>query len=107
MIPIACPECGTKLKVKDSLAGKRVHCPRCKAVVVVPKATTTTGPPESASKVNKNFAEDATIAPQALNEFAEDATVPPHAPKPGAALPVQETTVSREDDHLQAVRAEP
>src|SRR4051794_4738742 len=33
---IPCPSCGTKLKVPESAAGKKVACPSCKQVVTVP-----------------------------------------------------------------------
>lgn len=35
-ISILCPGCQKKLKVKDELAGKRVKCPGCGQVIVVP-----------------------------------------------------------------------
>jgi predicted Zn finger-like uncharacterized protein len=37
-ISFACPECGSKLVVKAGAAGRRLKCPRCSHVVVVPKA---------------------------------------------------------------------
>jgi biopolymer transport protein ExbD len=37
MIRFRCDGCGKQLKVADSLAGKRGKCPRCGAVVNVPK----------------------------------------------------------------------
>ena len=40
-IPLECTGCGKKLKVKDESAGKRVKCPECQAVVVVPKLDST------------------------------------------------------------------
>jgi serine/threonine protein kinase len=36
MIVLPCPECQTKLRVKDDLAGRRVACPSCRKPVAVP-----------------------------------------------------------------------
>lgn len=38
MIRIKCPNCGHRLKVPDSAAGKKGKCPRCGAVVELPAA---------------------------------------------------------------------
>jgi predicted RNA-binding Zn-ribbon protein involved in translation (DUF1610 family) len=35
---VACPECGKKLKIKTALAGKKVKCPGCGMLVLVPAA---------------------------------------------------------------------
>lgn len=35
---IHCPECDAPLRVRDGMAGKKVKCPRCAKVVVVPDA---------------------------------------------------------------------
>ncbi|MBC7856915.1 MAG: hypothetical protein IAF94_26085 [Pirellulaceae bacterium] len=35
-ISVTCPQCGTTLKVKDELAGKRGKCPRCQGAVQIP-----------------------------------------------------------------------
>src|SRR5262249_6581835 len=47
VMPVAfsCPECGKQLNVRDDLAGKRIKCPGCGAVVSVPDSD---GPPPSA-----------------------------------------------------------
>ena len=37
-IRVDCASCGKKLQVPDSTAGKRVKCPGCQAVLVVPSA---------------------------------------------------------------------
>lgn len=37
-ISVACPECEKRLKVADTVAGKKIRCPACKAVVAVPDA---------------------------------------------------------------------
>src|SRR5262245_1009356 len=50
MIDIVCPQCRTKLKVKDEAAGKQVRCPHCQRVQAVPL------PPSSA--------DDATLLPR-------------------------------------------
>ncbi|MFO0925610.1 MAG: hypothetical protein U0736_01040 [Gemmataceae bacterium] len=37
-ISLTCTGCKTKLKVRDDLAGRKVKCPRCAGVLVVPAA---------------------------------------------------------------------
>jgi formylglycine-generating enzyme required for sulfatase activity/serine/threonine protein kinase/Leucine-rich repeat (LRR) protein len=37
LLSFACPRCGKQGKVKGELAGKKVRCPRCRQVVVVPQ----------------------------------------------------------------------
>jgi hypothetical protein len=36
-IPLACA-CGRRFRIKDELAGKRILCPECKAIIAVPAA---------------------------------------------------------------------
>jgi predicted Zn finger-like uncharacterized protein len=49
-ITLSCPGCKTALRVRDDLAGKKVKCPRCARVVLVPvredDATEVLGAPE-------------------------------------------------------------
>ncbi len=44
-IALTCPACQRALKVKDELAGRKIKCPDCAAVIAVPgkKAVTETG----------------------------------------------------------------
>jgi predicted Zn finger-like uncharacterized protein len=44
---VECPACGATLNVGDSLAGKRVKCPKCQKAVTIPVANAA---PESASE---------------------------------------------------------
>ena len=37
-IRVACPECGSSLRVRDEYAGKRGACPKCGAIVRIPPA---------------------------------------------------------------------
>jgi predicted Zn finger-like uncharacterized protein len=37
-IDVSCPKCETKLRVRDVLAGKKVKCKKCEAVLTVPGA---------------------------------------------------------------------
>jgi predicted Zn finger-like uncharacterized protein len=39
-----CPKCTTKLAVDDSLAGKKVRCPKCMEIFTMPGGTSTTPP---------------------------------------------------------------
>src|SRR5262245_10156542 len=34
-VPITCPECDSRFKVKNELAGGKVRCPKCAAVLTV------------------------------------------------------------------------
>lgn len=36
MLSVACPGCQSRLKMKSTLAGRRVKCPKCKATIQVP-----------------------------------------------------------------------
>ncbi|HTU89432.1 MAG TPA: hypothetical protein VMF69_04985 [Gemmataceae bacterium] len=36
MAKIACPSCHKKIRLPDHLAGRRIMCPRCEAVITVP-----------------------------------------------------------------------
>ncbi|MHC4657920.1 MAG: hypothetical protein ACYS83_01920, partial [Planctomycetota bacterium] len=38
MIEFCCQRCSQKIKAQDKLSGKRVKCPKCSNIVVVPKA---------------------------------------------------------------------
>jgi hypothetical protein len=44
VIALACPGCVRTLHVRDDLAGKRVRCPSCQHIVLVPNGTTPTEP---------------------------------------------------------------
>ena len=64
-IRIKCPKCQTILGVKETLAGKKANCPKCRYLLTIPvpkaKANNTAGP----------TAEDAEAL--ALGAFAEEA----------------------------------
>jgi membrane protein implicated in regulation of membrane protease activity len=56
-ISVSCPQCSHALKAKDELAGKKVMCPKCQTVIVVPGAkgasvtsTPSTSPSSAATK---------------------------------------------------------
>jgi hypothetical protein len=56
-ISVSCPKCSHALKAKEELAGKKVMCPKCQAVIVVPgvkgasaSSTPSTGPTAAATK---------------------------------------------------------
>ena len=38
-IEVSCAECDKELRVKDELAGKKIKCPGCAAVIAVPNGT--------------------------------------------------------------------
>jgi tetratricopeptide (TPR) repeat protein len=39
MIVLDCPSCGSNIEIRDELAGRKVSCPHCRAVVAAPAAT--------------------------------------------------------------------
>src|SRR5260370_7598728 len=43
MLVFNCDECGAQLKLKDDVAGKKVRCPSCQAVVTAPPHSTHEG----------------------------------------------------------------
>ncbi|MFQ3652148.1 MAG: hypothetical protein SNJ75_17655, partial [Gemmataceae bacterium] len=43
-IEFDCEQCGKSLRVRDDLAGKRIKCPACAAVIVVPQELQTSPP---------------------------------------------------------------
>lgn len=43
-IPITCNNCNAKISAKDTLAGKRVKCPKCDSVLQIPLATKANAP---------------------------------------------------------------
>jgi hypothetical protein len=43
-VSIACDACGSRLKVPDHLAGRKVKCPKCGAAVAAPETGITAGP---------------------------------------------------------------
>src|SRR5438105_447293 len=46
-IRVTCHQCGTKLGVPDTAAGKKVRCSNCQAVCEVPAAITPAAPPKA------------------------------------------------------------
>lgn len=51
-ISISCTNCNSKYKLRDSLAGKRIACPKCQAVISVPATQSIAKP---APNVNDNL----------------------------------------------------
>jgi hypothetical protein len=56
-ISVSCPKCSHALKAKEELAGKKVMCPKCQAVIVVPgpkggsiSSTPSSGPSAASAK---------------------------------------------------------
>ena len=74
---VSCPGCQTKLKLKPEYAGRKIKCPRCAHVLVIPAAPGVTATPPKAIKK----AAAGSAAPP----------LPPPAPKTkGRALPEDE-----------------
>jgi WD40 repeat protein len=49
-LSVSCPECGMAHKLAQTVAGKRVRCPKCQAVFAVPPARSRTQPTRSADE---------------------------------------------------------
>jgi len=64
-----CGGCGNKLKVKKELAGKKVKCPKCGEVMLVPA--------EVVFPAGANLADEKTRAPQDATENLDAHTLPP------------------------------
>jgi predicted Zn finger-like uncharacterized protein len=83
---VACPECGTKLRLPDGLSGQEVRCARCSAIFVVPA-----GAPD---------------LPADLPQPADERPFPPPPPPP--ALPGTDLAIrlnlSLDDDARGAAR---
>lgn len=49
-VEFPCPECKTKLRIKPELAGKKLRCPKCKAIVQTPAPAAEPEPLEAAAE---------------------------------------------------------
>jgi hypothetical protein len=54
---VTCPDCNKKLKVPESVSGKKVRCPGCKAVVAVPAHPVVAAPPPRPATVPQEVEE--------------------------------------------------
>jgi predicted Zn finger-like uncharacterized protein len=79
LIDVTCTNCSTKLRVKDSLAGKRVKCKKCEAILTIPVA---------AKPLPAEFAKPAKTAKPV-------AKAKPAAPPPAADAPL---ALAKNDD---------
>src|SRR5271163_4790938 len=70
-IMFSCSSCGNKLKVKSELAGKKVKCPKCAQVVLVPAEEALADSPSGT-----NLGEEKTRAPQDVSAL-DAPTLPP------------------------------
>jgi predicted Zn finger-like uncharacterized protein len=76
---IKCPGCGSSLKVREELAGKKIKCPKCAHLMAVPAAppspppaqAITAAPPPLPDAPPKPAAEEATVLPVDEDEPAE------------------------------------
>lgn len=72
-IRFSCAECGTQLKVPDEKAGGKGKCPACGAAIVVPAASVTEPPPETAAAEDPWLSDD----PELFGEAAGETLPPP------------------------------
>src|SRR5438445_6226475 len=88
MIGFACAHCGTGLRVKEKLAGKKVKCPKCGRVSAVPAEAPSS--PTRGSAVSGSVAEDVKTRPQAVPASSHDApTLSPEEDSGGGAGPAK------------------
>jgi serine/threonine protein kinase len=73
MISFPCPGCARVLKVQDELAGKKVKCPQCGRVALVPATA-----PSETTPIGKSAARPAPLGPEAK-------TLPPRPSEPDAS----------------------
>ena len=80
MIQFKCPECGRSIETGDERSRKRIQCPQCLEVVLVPKATkqTTSAGPVSVEESGLvpwlNVGMRATCMPWSLDCESENAS---------------------------------
>lgn len=79
MIKFPCAVCGKKIAVKAENAGKRVRCPRCKTVCVIPVLAEKEPPAETGNLLLDALAEDA--------KHQSPVEAPPPLPPPPVAVP--------------------
>jgi hypothetical protein len=64
-LTVTCSKCAHTIKAKDVLAGKKVMCPKCQAIIAIPALPTTKPRPEAAS-ARSSPAADVRYRPLAL-----------------------------------------
>ena len=81
-IPITCAACGTRLKAPDTVAGRKIKCPKCGGVVAVPAAPAAAAPAQKA-------------APRVQKEAVTAKSKQPTAARAAAPRPKQEEALTR------------
>ena len=98
VIMFSCSSCGNKLKVKAELAGKKVKCPKCAQVVLVPASA-------GDSSAGTNPPEEKTRAPQDV-AAVDAATLPPANTRTIAPVSKEDTNLANQPDATQDIAAE-
>jgi hypothetical protein len=72
-IRIKCPKCQTVLGVKESLAGKKAHCPKCRYLLAIPAPkVAAAGPaPDAEALAASLFADEPAPVKPAVTQFIE------------------------------------
>lgn len=83
MLSVACPGCQSRLKMKPTLAGRRVKCPKCQTAIQVPLASDTN--PAVQKKPQKPRSKPSPAKPKAKPEPSQRTPMPP---EPDEAFPV-------------------
>jgi hypothetical protein len=102
-ITVAC-ECGKQLRVKEELAGKKIRCPGCQAIVVVPAADAVVEEsPRRPARVEA-IEEDEAPAPKARRQAApvEDEAPPRQPAKKPARADDYDNDYAEEEDRYAA-----
>jgi hypothetical protein len=73
-LPFQCPGCKVLIKDESGLAGKKVHCPRCQAIAVVPERAPVPGSPGQLQSIPVGTLEQARPLPP---EARADVSPPP------------------------------
>jgi hypothetical protein len=81
-IHLACPNCGTKLKIKDQLAGKSGKCPACHQALQIPAADAPAAPPPKPAAKEPDFSAADSLFDE---DFAKAPTLEEKAAAAGSA----------------------
>lgn len=102
-IHLACPQCGSKLKVKDELAGQTRNCPACKQPVKIPPAGEVKQVADTPRPTAKPKEPDFSAADSLFDEdFAAAQTLEQKAAAAGLSEPLG--TIKLDDDDEPAPR---
>jgi hypothetical protein len=106
MIRFVCSNCGRRISVCESYAGRKGKCPSCKNIVVVPKARKTTSSNETGS-ADSPAAGGAAFLDQALFDIPSKQEPSERPPEQAAASDKTHQDAGEPQTDPQTARAEP